>query len=310
MLSLHVRHGAHRRLTGLALATPALAAVCLFILFPGLLSLVGSLFHITVGSTTSWRWAGTDNYGALFADPAVRQAVWNTLVYSAITVVPGIFLGFVLALLVHSVTRGRRILQILLFLPYTGNLVAMGVVFRSVFASPAGPVNGLLGFVGAGPVEFLSDEALALPTVAVVGLWRLVSFTFLVYYAGLSSIPAVVEEAADMDGVTGVARVRRILLPLLRPSSAFALVMAVLQCAQVFDTVRMMTDGGPLGASETVLTMAWKLGFEYFDLGQAAALNTMLISVLVLAGVANRVLSRRRAQSGTATASRDEEAVR
>ena len=264
-----------RRIVGLAFATPALVAVSLFILLPGLLALVGSLFNIRIGSQTSWRWAGLDNYGTVLADPAVRQAILNTLVYSVITVIPGLVLGFLLALLVHSATRGKRLLQVLLFLPYTGNLVAMGVVFRSVFASPSGPLNSVLGVFGLGPVAFLSDPSLTLPTVALVGLWRLVSFTFLIYFAGLSSIPTVVEEAADMDGVTGAARVRHVLLPLLRPVSAFALVMAILQCAQVFDTVRIMTDGGPLGSSETVLTMAWKLGFEYFDLGQAAAEVTL-----------------------------------
>lgn len=285
--------GRRRRIVGLAFATPALVAVSLFILLPGLLALVGSLFNIRIGSQTSWRWAGLDNYGTVLADPAVRQAILNTLVYSVITVIPGLVLGFLLALLVHSATRGKRLLQVLLFLPYTGNLVAMGVVFRSVFASPSGPLNSVLGVFGLGPVAFLSDPSLTLPTVALVGLWRLVSFTFLIYFAGLSSIPTVVEEAADMDGVTGAARVRHVLLPLLRPASAFALVMALLQCAQVFDTVRIMTDGGPLGSSETVLTMAWKLGFEYFDLGQAAALNTMLIAVLILTGVIHRRISRR-----------------
>ena len=119
-----------RRIVGLAFATPALVAVSLFILLPGLLALVGSLFNIRIGSQTSWRWAGLDNYGSVLADPAVRQAILNTLVYSVITVIPGLVLGFLLALLVHSATRGRRLLQVLLFLPYTGNLVAMGVVFR------------------------------------------------------------------------------------------------------------------------------------------------------------------------------------
>lgn len=276
------------RIGGWALALPALILIGLFLLLPGVLALVGSLFHIDLGDRTVWRWVGLQNYTALFSDPAVVESIWNTVLYSAMTIIPSLVLGLGLALLVASFRRVRPLLQVLLFLPFATNMVAMAVVFRWIFANRGGFVNEALALVGLAPINFLGDSRYALITVALVGIWRLTSFVMIFYLAGLTSIPTALYEASAADGLGPWSTFRRVTLPLLRPTTVFATVMAVLQAVQVFDTVNVLTGGGPLGATETILTMTWRLGFVYFDLGQAAAVSTLLLVVLVLIGVLRR----------------------
>ena len=270
------------------LTAPALVLIALFVVVPGGLAFAGSLFRIDLTNGVQWTWVGLDNYTGALADPAVRQALWNTVVYSLLTIIPTLVIGLGLALLAASLTRGRSVVQTLLFLPFTANLVAMAVVFRSIFDLRGGFANQLLAVVGVGPVNFLGDERYALTTVAAVGVWRGAALAMVLFLGGLTSIPTAVHEACAADGITGLTKLRRVVLPLLKPITVFVTVLTVLQSVQVFDTVNVLTDGGPLGATETVLTMIWRLGFTYYDLGQGAALSSLLLLVLVGVGVLQR----------------------
>lgn len=151
---------------GWVLVAPAMALVALFTLLPGLIALVGSFFDIDISNGVIWTWVGLDNFAALFADPAVRQALLNTVLYCALTIIPSLAIGLGLALLAQSISKGRRLVQTLLFLPFTANLVAMAVVFRWIFALNGGFANQLLALIGIGPLNFLGDSTYALPTLA------------------------------------------------------------------------------------------------------------------------------------------------
>ncbi|WP_181781473.1 carbohydrate ABC transporter permease [Pseudonocardia pini] len=276
-----------RNWTAVALLAPAMTLIALFVVLPGVLAFAGALFTIDL-TDNSWEWAGLDNLATVLVDPAVQHSLVNTLVYSVLTIVPSLVAGVGLALLAQTFTRGRSLLQTLLFLPFTANLVAMAVVFRYVFDLRGGFVNQLLAVVGIAPVNFLGDTALALPTVAAIGVWRAAALAMVMFLAGLTAIPTAVHEACAADGVTGWTKLRRVTLPLLRPVTVFVTVLTILQSVQVFDTIDVLTGGGPQGATETVLTMTWKLGFEYYDLGQGAALSALLLVVLVGIGILRR----------------------
>jgi multiple sugar transport system permease protein len=274
--------------TGWLLVSPAAVLVALFVVVPGGLALVGSFFAIDITNGVEWTWVGLDNFEGLFADSAVRQSLLNTVLYCVMTIVPSLAIGFWLAVLANSLTRGRTLVQTLLFLPFTANLVAMAVVFRWIFSLNGGFANEMLAFIGVGPLNYLGDSTYALPTVAAVGVWRGAALAMILFLSGLTSIPTSVHEACAADGITGLTKLRRVVMPLLTPITVFVTVMMVLQSVQVFDTINVMTGGGPLGATETALTMTWRLGFAYYDLGQAAALSTLLLVVLVVIGVLRR----------------------
>lgn len=273
---------------GLLLAAPAVALLALFVVLPGVLAFCAAFFRVDIRSGVRWTWAGLSNVTGAFADPAVVQSLVNTLLYSLYTIVPSLVIGFLLALLVNSVTAGRGVVRTLLFLPFTANLVAMAVVFRYIFDYRDGFANNVLALAGIAPVNYLGDPATALPTVAAVGVWRCASLAMILFLAGLTSIPTAIDEAAAADGIRGITKLRTVTLPLLRPVTVFTVVFIVLQSVQVFDTINVMTGGGPQGATETVLTMVWRLGFEYYDLGQGAVLSALLLIVLVSVGVLRR----------------------
>ncbi|GGH45641.1 carbohydrate ABC transporter permease [Microbacterium album] len=275
------------RLVPFLLVLPAAAGIVLFVLVPALLSFVGSFFRIPIAGGP-WTFVGLANYQRVLTDPIVLQAIGNTLVYSALTIVPSLALGLALALLANRAGRARPLVRTLLFLPMTANLVAMAVVFRWIFNAQDGFANQLLAVLGLAPVNWLGDPSTSLLTVALVGVWRTASLTMMIFFAGLATIPVAIDEAARAEGIRGWAKLTRVTLPIMRPTVVFATVLSVLASVQVFDTVNVMTQGGPQGSSETILTMIWKLGFSYFDLGAASALSLLLLLALITVGILQR----------------------
>lgn len=266
---------------------PALIGIALFVVIPAVLAFVASFFRVPLAGG-SWQFVGVDNFVRVLTDPAVLQAIGNTLVYSAITIVPSLAIGLGLALLANSISRGRAVVRTLLFLPMTANLVAMAVVFRWIFAYQGGFANQFLALFGMPPVNWLGDTSTSLMTVALVGIWRGASFAMMIFFAGLATIPGSIQEATQAEGIRGWVKLWRITLPVMKPTVVFAVVVTVLGSVQVFDTINVMTQGGPQGSSETILTMTWRLGFGYFDLGAASALSLLLLIALVGVGLLQR----------------------
>ncbi|BDZ51887.1 sugar ABC transporter permease [Frondihabitans sucicola] len=266
---------------------PAGLCITVFVVAPAVLSLIGSFFSIPLAGG-SWGFVGFANFSRVLTDPTVQQAIGNTVFYSVITIIPSLVIGLGLALLAESVTRGRALIRTALFLPLTANLVAMAVVFDYIFAFQGGVVNQLLGIVGVGSVNWLGDTSTSLVTVALVGVWRAASFAMMIFFAGFATVPGTINEAARAEGIRGFAKLTRLTLPIMKPTVVFASVVTILGSVQVFDTINVMTEGGPQGSSETILTETWKLGFSYYDLGSASALSFLLLVVLVGIGLLQR----------------------
>ncbi|MGP6174600.1 carbohydrate ABC transporter permease [Corynebacterium sp. A21] len=269
------------------MVAPMVILASIFILIPAILTFIGSFFSIPF-TGGEWKFVGFDNFTRVFSTTQILKSILNTIIYSVLTIIPSLVIGLALALGAESLTRGKALVRTLLFLPMTANLVAMAVVFAYIFDYRIGILNSLLGSVGVSPINWLGETNTSLLTVALVGIWRTSSFTMMIFFAGLATIPGTMNEAARMDGISGLTKVFRITLPAMKPSVVFATVMAVLQSVQAFDTVRVMTDGGPQYSSEVIQTMAWRMGFEYFDLGTASALSFIMIAVLIAVGLWQR----------------------
>lgn len=274
-------------LTPYLLLLPALTALLLFVYGPALLSLIGSFFVIPL-SGGSWKYAGFNNYLKVFADPLIHQAAWNTLVYSLATIIPSIVLGLLLALLMEKMGRGSWLAKTALILPMTANMVAMAVVFKWIFAFQGGFANQILGIAGLAPVNWLDEADTSLFAVILLGLWRATSLCMLLFMAGLTTIPCSIHEAAAVEGIRGLTKLRTIILPMLRPTVVFVTVLSITGAVQVFEIVNVMTKGGPLGSSETAMTAAHKVGFEYFRIGEASAISFILIALLLVVGIIGR----------------------
>jgi multiple sugar transport system permease protein len=277
-----------------ALLLPAFVGLTAFVLGPALIAAftAGTDKHLT---GPGFHWVGTANLREAFGDPDFGHAVRNTLLYCLLTVIPAVVVGLALALAAERITRGRTVVRLALFLPVSANIVAIAVVFAYMFdPSPQGLVNSITGLFGAEPRNWLGDESTALPIVALVGGWRLTSIVFVVYLAGLTAIPRSVYEAADVDGIRGLARLRHVTLPLLAPTTIFLAVFTTIFTLQTFETVSVLTRGGPFGSSATIVYYIYQVGFTgSFRIGYASAIALLLIVAIVLIALLGAVLGRR-----------------
>jgi len=276
------------------LLLPALVGLGVFVVGPALVSafVAGTDKSLT---RPDFDWVGTANLRDALDDPDLGQAVRNTVVYCLLTVIPAVTLGLALALATERVTRGRALVRFALFLPVSANLVAMAVVFSYIFdRSSDGLANTVIGWFGADPVNWLGSQTWALPVVALVGGWRLASFVFVVYLAGLTAIPRSVYEAADVDGVHGLARLRHVILPLLAPTTVFVLVFTTILTLQTFETVAVLTQGAPAGSSATIIFYLYQVGFTgSYRIGYASMIALLLLLTVIAIGVAGALFGRR-----------------
>jgi multiple sugar transport system permease protein len=282
------------RLVGSGFAFPAFVLLLLTNLLPLLVLLYLSLTDYELGGIEA-RVVGLANFRRALADPIIRRSVTNTLLYVAIVLPGAVFLALGIAILVHGRRRTRSFYEIAYFLPVTSTLIAMATVWQFLLHPRLGPVNAFLRWIGVGEVPFLSEPAWALPTLAVIGIWQLLGFNMVLFLAGLSAIPRDLYEAAEIDGCAGgIDRFLTITWPLLGPTTMFVIVTTSITAFKVFDTVAVMTRGGPMGSTEVLLYNIYLEGFQYFHTGYAAALTFIFLAfILVFSVIQTFVLDRK-----------------
>lgn len=279
---------------GAAFAAPALVLILAVLVAPLLVLVVLSATDYRLGAVVT-RFVGLDNYAAMFADPVFRRSLRNTFLYVALVLPAAVFGGLGVALLVQARLRARSLYEVIYFLPVTSTLVAMATVWQFMLHPALGPVTPLAAALGLGRLDLLNDPDLALGTLALIGLWQLVGFNMVLFLAGLAAIPRDLYEAAALDGARhGIDRFLRVTWPMLGPTTMFVTVTSSVTAFKVFDTVVVLTRGGPMGATETLLFVLYLEGFQYFRMGYAAAMTVVLLAFLAgLSILQARVLDRR-----------------
>jgi multiple sugar transport system permease protein/raffinose/stachyose/melibiose transport system permease protein len=234
-----------------------------------------------------WAWVGLENFQRILADSIALRAVQNTLLYTVGTIVPALLIGLGLAAALGSSRRSVGAIRLGFYLPNVVSWVAASVAFLWIFDPVGGLLNQMLKVVGLSPQSWLFDPNLALPSLMVVGVWKLVGFNMIVYLAALKSVPRELQEAALVDGATSRHVFLRITLPLIQPTTFFLIVMGVIQGFQAFDQIYVMTQGGPANATTTLVHQAYLQAFFFQDLGFAAALSTVLLMIVLVLTLAN-----------------------
>ena len=286
------------RLSGIGLALPALVLMLLINVAP-LLVLVGlSLSDYELGAVSS-RFVGAENFRHALADPVIRQSIGNTALYVAIVVPSATLLSLGVALLVYGRKQSRALYEVVFYLPVTSTLVAMATVWTFMLHPSIGPISHVLHWFGIQQTSFLGNPGLVLPTLAAIGVWQLLGFNMILFLAGLSAVPRELYEAAEIDGCrNGLDRFLMVTWPLLGPTTVFVLVTTSITALKVFDTVAVITRGGPMNASQVLLYSIYVEGFEYLKSGYAAALTLIFLLFIVLFAVAQTVLADRRVHYG------------
>jgi sn-glycerol 3-phosphate transport system permease protein len=276
------------------LVLPAVLLLVLFTHYPTIATLFDS-FYSTPRGRRPQVFVGIDHYARMFLDdPVFMQVLWNNFLYAVVTIPLSIGLALVMALWVNERLAGRAFLRMAYFTPTVLPMVAAANIWLFFYTPGFGLLNQIIGLFGYGEVNFLGSRDTVLWSVMAVSVWKEAGFFMIFYLAALQSIPPSLKEAAKLEGASEWYYVRRVVLPLLAPTTLFVLVNAVIGAFRVVDHIVAMTGGGPNNASALLLFYIYEVGFRFWDTGYAAALTVILLAILVTVSVLQvTVLDRR-----------------
>ncbi|MDY0242072.1 MAG: sugar ABC transporter permease [Rhodospirillaceae bacterium] len=280
-------------LYGWMLLSPALILLSLFAFIPSITTLCASLMSRGTARRPSV-FAGLENYADLFADPVFATVVVNNLLYAAVTVPVSVGLALVMALWANARIPARGLVRCAYFTPVMLPMVAAANLWLFFYTPGLGVIDSITGLFGIAPVNWLGQPQTALWAVMAVTVWKESGFFMIFYLAALQTIPPDLKEAAGIEGAGRLTYARRVLLPLLMPTTLFIFVNALINSVKLIDHLFILTKGGPDNASKLVLYWIWEMAFAYFDSPHAAALTILVL--LLLGGVAViqfRVLEKR-----------------
>ena len=274
------------------LLTPSLVGFVLFLLAPIIGVVVISFFDWNLMGSP--RFVGLANYREMMGDSEVWRSVRNTVYYVVLNIPAQTVLALLLALAMNRRLKGGKVFRVLFVLPWMAMPVALGIVWSWAFDPQHGVINQFLALFGVDGPAWLSSTAWAMPVMASVNIWQYTGYTMLFLLAGLQAIPESLYEAAGLDGAGAVQRFFRITLPLLRPSMFFVLVTNTIGSFQMFDTVYVMTQGGPGGSTDTMNYHIYQQAFQLFRSGYASALAMLLFALILLVTAVQFLYFRKR----------------
>jgi multiple sugar transport system permease protein len=284
----------HPNRTGVALVSPALLFVGVFVLAPLVFAIYISLTNWPL--IGGYHFIGLGNYAAIGHDSAFWQAVLYTLLYTAIVTVPILVVGYLMAVLVRANRRGSTLLRTVFFLPYVIGLSTLSFLTVLEAQPDSGGFNVLLRALGItdGSTAWLVDPPLATSLICVLVIWGVSGLTMVLLVAGMHGIPAELYESSEMDGASWWDRERRITIPMLRRTIAMSLILSVIGSFLAFTQFFILTQGGP-GSSTTPIVLAiYQRAFVQLQVGSATALSIVLILVVGLISAAQFWLLRER----------------
>ncbi len=281
---------------GWMFVTPALALIGVFFVLPVIAVFLLSFtdFDIySIGDVANTRFIGLANYRALVASPLFWTALRNTAYYVVVGGPLSVAVSLAAAVLINArLTRWKPFFRSAFFAPWVTTLVAVALVWRYVYHPQYGPLNALLGVFGIGPIDWLGNPHWAMPAIILVSVWKNFGYNMLVFLAGLQLIPDELQEAAALDGAGAWHRFRHVTVPMLGPTFLFVGVVTMIAAVQIFSEPYVMTQGGPLKSTLTLVLFMYEQGFRWWRLGFAAAIAVVLF-LLTLAGTLVQLRLRR-----------------
>ena len=270
------------RSTGAAwwLVAPALLVIGAFFFLPVLAALAMSLTDFDIyalADLRNLRLVGLQNYARLLETPLFWRALGNTLYFVAVGVPLSIAVSFGAALLLHSrVARFKGFFRTALFAPVVTTLVAVAVIWRYLFNTRYGLLNYALGSIGMQPIDWIGDPHWAMPAIIVFAVWKNFGYNMIILLAGLQNIPEELYEAARIDGASSARQFRYVTLPMLAPILIMVSILTMAGYFQLFAEPYVMTQGGPLQSTVSVLYFMYEEGFKWWNLGSASAVAFVL----------------------------------
>ncbi len=281
------------RRAGVAMAAPALLLLALFLAVPVILGFVLAFTNARLISPNPPRFVGLDNFIRAFVDdPTFLHSVVNTFVFALFVVPIQAGLGLLLAILVNQRLRGVTLFRIIFFIPVVTSIVVVSILWKFMYQQD-GLINSFLDTVTAGAwngVAWLNDPDVALGAIIVLSIWQAVGFHMVIWLSGLQTIPEELYEAAEMDGASPWRKFADVTWPGLRPTMVFVLITITIAALGLFVQIDVMTQGGPVDSTTTLVYHAVRKGFKEQEMGYGAAISLIFfIAVLLIALVQQRL---------------------
>ncbi|PSH56490.1 carbohydrate ABC transporter permease [Phyllobacterium sophorae] len=288
------RHRIAETFTAWSLAGPALVFLVTLFFLP--------VFAVFAIALTDWQFGastlsfvGFSNFKEVFADEGFRASFVNTILYVVIVVPGTIILGLAIALLIESGKSMRTFYRAIHFLPFMATLTAMAIAWEALLHPTIGLINQTLVTLGIPTANWLRDEDTVLSVLAAIGIWQNLGYAMVLFLAGLKSIPQDLYDAADIDGADmWLDRLRTVTLPMLGPVTMFVFIVVALRAFETFDTVQVLTQGGPGHSSEMLLYTLYRESFQYLRTGYGSSVAVVfLIIVVALTLIQARVMDKK-----------------
>ena len=280
----HSTHGKKKaiqrdRAAAYGMLAPFLLFFVLFVLYPLLKNLYYSFTNYNLGNKT--KWIGLSNYRELFTDYWFLESLRNTAVYALFSVIFLTVLGLFISVLLNQRSRLVKIARTAMIIPYATSMVAVSMIWLYLLDPTTGYVSKLLVALGVGsPPLWLDDPSLALPSLIGSNIWKNLGYCMIIYLAGLQGIPPELYEAATVDGAGFLQKHWKITLPQIAPVTFFVFVNNCIEAFKTFEQVQIMTQGGPVTATTTVVYQIYVRAFNDFRMGYAAAMSVVLFVII------------------------------
>ncbi|MBS6195054.1 MAG: sugar ABC transporter permease [Clostridiales bacterium] len=236
---------------------------------------------------------GIKNYISLLKDPNFGKILWNTLVFAVGSTVPSIILGLLVALAMNGARKGTGIYRTVIFAPYITPMVAVSVVWSWIFEPRVGILNFFLEFLGLPGSEWTKSSSTAMLSVLIVTVWKSIGWTMIFYMEAIRKVPQSLLEAASIDGANGFWRFWKITLPMISPTTFFLVIMSTISSLQAYDQIQVLTQGGPAGATRTLLYYYYQEAFRNFNTGKASSVAIVLVIITVVLSLVETEVSKK-----------------
>jgi ABC-type sugar transport system permease subunit len=276
---LHLRKSTRDNIAGYLFLTPALIGFLVFTVFPALAGLVMGFLEWDLLRPPTW--VGIENFVQLTRDDIFITSLRNTLLWVLYYVPISIGLALVLALAMNMQLRGISIFRTVFYIPVVSPLLAVALLFVWLYNPEFGLINYGLSRIGIPPLQWLTSPMLALPSIALMAIWKNAGWNMLIYLAALNAIPSHLYEAATIDGANRWQIFQRITLPLLTPATFFIIITSLIAAFQVFGEIYIMTSGGPGYSTYTMTFYLWMSAFRYNKMGYAGAIGAVMFAIIV-----------------------------
>jgi multiple sugar transport system permease protein len=265
---------------------PAFTAIFVFFFLPVIAALIISFTDLDIyalGDLSKTRFIGISNYLRLFNDPLFWTALINTFYFVLIAGPLSIGISLSAALLLNSrLIRFKSMFRLTYFMPVVTTLVAVAIVWRFIYHPKFGILNFLLSFLGINPIDWLGDPNWAMPAIILMSVWKSFGYNMIIFIAGLQNIPEYLYEAAVIEGANQWQQFKSITLPMLAPTTLFVSIITMIGFFQLFAEPYVMTQGGPLNKTLSIVLYMYQEGFRWWNMGYSAAIAFILFFIIFL----------------------------